>query len=67
MFLLTFYALLELSLIKIRNSTHEEIMDLEFKFQMSFTILGPAITLLIYLQLFNWYSKKAIVIVIAGL
>lgn len=37
--------------------------DLEFKFQMSVTIFGPAITLLIYLQLFNWFSKKAVTVV----
>jgi len=60
MCMLTFYAVLELCLIKILNFdlTEKAIFDLEFKFQVSFTVLGPAITLLIYLQLFNWFSKK---------
>jgi hypothetical protein len=30
---------------------------------MSVTIFGPAIALLIYLQLFNWFSKKAVTVV----
>jgi hypothetical protein len=27
------------------------------------TILGPAISILIYLQMFNWFSKKAVTVV----
>ncbi len=63
--------IMQLFLIKVLSFqyivTPVEFANLVFNLQMLLTVLGPAVSILIYLQMFNWFSRWIIPIVLGYL